>query len=208
MSWTDDYDNHPPAATSMSWADEPYTPHTGFSLSQAITVADSDNEENSEGGNLSDTTSNGGDDQDVNEGNDVDEDNDVDVITHLVHPTPSSVPASVVPASATAANPPAAAGSSHTATAPPAVEPSFVAGVAYYTVPTEELEPHSDSVCSTCWYVVTRGRFVGVFSEASMADDTVTGVSNHFRQKKNNLLTALDVFNLSLRRGAVAVVNV
>ncbi len=83
MSWADDYDNHSPAATSMSWADELYTPHTGFSLSQAITVADSDNEENSEGGNLSDTTSNGGNDQDVDEGNDVDEDDNVDVITHL-----------------------------------------------------------------------------------------------------------------------------
>ncbi|KAF8872553.1 hypothetical protein CPB85DRAFT_1444952 [Mucidula mucida] len=184
MSWADDYDNHPPAATSMSWADEPYTPHTGFSLSQAITVADSNNEENSEG-------------------NDVDEDDNVDSILRLLlHLPPLSrlllqlQTRRLLQAHPTQLLP------------PPAVEPSFVAGVAYYTVPTEELEPHSDSVCSTRWYVVTRGRFVGVFSEASMADDAVTGVSNHFRQKKNNLLTALDMFNSSLRRGAVAVVNV
>ncbi|KAF8909990.1 hypothetical protein CPB85DRAFT_1435480 [Mucidula mucida] len=205
MSWADNYHNHPPAATSMSWADELYTPHTGFSLSQAITVADSDNKENSKGGNLSDTTSNGGNDQDVNEGNDVNEDDNVDSILRLLlHLPPSSrlllqlQTRWLLQAHPTQLLPPP----------PPAVEPSFVAGVAYYTVPTEEREPHSDSVCSTRWYVVTRGRFVGVFSEASMADDAVTGVSNHFRQKKNNLLTALDVFNSSLRRGAVAVVNV
>ncbi|KAF8879239.1 hypothetical protein CPB85DRAFT_1259432 [Mucidula mucida] len=148
MSWADDYDNHPPAATSMSWADKPYTPHTGFSLSQAITVADSDNEENSEGGNLSNTTSNGGDDQDVDEGNDVNKDVDVDSILRLLlHLPPSSrlllqlQTRRLLQAHPTQLLP------------PPAVEPSFVAGVAYYTVPTEELEPHSDSVCSTrcCW---------------------------------------------------------
>ncbi|KAF9001448.1 hypothetical protein BDZ89DRAFT_1145021 [Hymenopellis radicata] len=179
---------------------ESLAPHTGVTLSQAITVVDSDD------GN-SDTDSSRGDSASAGD-HDEDED-DVDIVTQLVAaPTPSpapdtndsnpAAPTPTVPVPAVTAAPP------NPATQP--VQPAFTSGVAYYNVPATELEPEAHSVTSTRWYVVTRGRFVGVFPHAFMANDAVMHVPNAVRERRNNLLTALDVFNAALRHGHVSVV--
>lgn len=73
------------------------------------------------------------------------------------------------------------------------------------------------------WYVVTKGRYVGVFRESYvvflpllhltqfiysfMATDAVEGISGALRERKPDLVTALHTFNSALRRNAVQVID-
>ncbi|KAK6966284.1 hypothetical protein R3P38DRAFT_2816467 [Favolaschia claudopus] len=82
----------------------------------------------------------------------------------------------------------------------------FLANKVFSVAPTSPLQAIPEDPPAKEWYAVFRGRFVGVFSQYSLADFAVAGVGQGARKMYDTQSEALAAFNDTLTWGGVIVV--
>ncbi|KAK7033756.1 hypothetical protein R3P38DRAFT_3185518 [Favolaschia claudopus] len=84
-------------------------------------------------------------------------------------------------------------------------EGPYTANEIFITVPTQPLDAVPEATPAPEWYVITRGRFVGVVDQYALSDAAISGVAG-VRKVYNSQALALEAFNSALHWGIVQVV--
>ncbi|KAJ6629903.1 hypothetical protein B0H10DRAFT_2208473 [Mycena sp. CBHHK59/15] len=124
-------------------------------------------------------------------------------------PAPAAAPSS---APNTAKPGPAAPAKNVGAGLPPALlallrdaDGPFFANQVFKAAPAEALAPVEEDVPAPEWYVIFRGRFVGVVDQYALADLAISGVAHSARKSYTTQGDALHAFNQALEWGGVQV---
>ncbi|KIM71594.1 hypothetical protein PILCRDRAFT_12350 [Piloderma croceum F 1598] len=81
------------------------------------------------------------------------------------------------------------------------------ANVIHYVVPNSCLQSQPDTPDDGPWYVVTKGKVVGIFNNLAICQHAVTKVAGNSSRRFATLDTALTYFNNNLTLGIVGVVQ-
>ncbi|KAK6977843.1 hypothetical protein R3P38DRAFT_2783845 [Favolaschia claudopus] len=84
-------------------------------------------------------------------------------------------------------------------------EGPYTANEIFITVPSQPLASVPEPTPVPEWYVITRGRFVGVVDQYALSDVAISGVAG-VRKVYNSQAHALEAFNSALSWGIVQVV--